>query len=375
MRLAVVAADYTPGEADQLRRDMAAWRRSGRMEQHRERLVSRMRKKGIALEFAERVFQQIQGFGEYGFPESHAASFALISYAGSWLKCHEPAVFACALLNAQPMGFYSIATIVDDAVRHSIEVRPVDALTSAWDCTLEPKERDLAIRMGLRTVKRLGQADWKRIERARANGPIASIEEFRKRSQLDERALTALAEAGAFEGLASERRSALWTTLGVARSKEASLFELDERAVEFERLSRYQEICWDYERTSHSTRGHVLAPLRAELTRKRLPDAASVRTLKHGARARYAGMVICRQHPATASGVTFMTLEDETGFVNVVLWKQVFDRYALLAKTASFLGVAGKIQEQDGVVHLVADKLWTPKLEVDVPEIASRDFH
>ena len=220
MKLAVVAADYTPGEADQLRRDMAAWHRTGQIDRHRDRLVTRMMAKGIAREFAERVFEQIRGFGDYGFPESHAASFALIAYATAWLRCHYPEVFVCSLLNAQPMGFYTPATIVGDAVRHGVEVRPVDVTASAWDCTLEPLDAPVsrpafAVRMGLRYVKSLSEGrDWRRIETARTKRPFASMEDFTRRTRLDERVVRRLAEAGAFARFEGERRIALWGGVG-----------------------------------------------------------------------------------------------------------------------------------------------------------------
>ncbi len=377
MKLAVVAADYTPGEADQLRRDMAAWRRDGRIAQHRDRLVSRMQKKGIAVEFAERVFQQICGFGEYGFPESHAASFALISYAGSYLKCHYPAEFTCGLLNALPMGFYSAATIIEDAKRHGVEVRPIDLAQSDWDCTLERSldsstPPTFAIRMGLRFVKGLGQKEWATIERHR---PFESIEALAA-SGLNEKAMSALSEAGALTSLSTSRRSALWESLGLARARPTPLSVDHEPPSSFAPLSEREVIGWDYRASSHSTHGHPLAPLREALSAQGLPDARMVTTLPHGRRVRYAGLVICRQRPGTASGVTFMTLEDESGFVNVVLWTQVFERYLIVAKTQSFLGITGKLQKQDNVVHLVAEALWIPEIPgMPVPEIDSRDFH
>jgi error-prone DNA polymerase len=377
MRLAVVAADYTPGEADQLRRDMAAWRRTGRMEKHRERLITRMLAKGIAPEFAERVFQQILGFGEYGFPESHAASFALISYAAAYLRRHYPAEFTCALLNAQPMGFYSPATIVDDAKRHGVVFRPVDVRVSEWDCTLEPlAPSHFAVRMGLRYVKSLGEGDWKRIEAARREKAFASIEDFARRSGLDQGALAALAESGALESFKSTRRGALWKVHGIPHEVEDSLpLPRREPVPEFKALDPCETISWDYRSTSHSTRGHPLAPLRRYLRAQGLPDAKTVSILPNGAKVRYAGLVICRQRPGTASGVTFMTLEDETGFVNVVLWTRVFRAYALLAKTAAFLGVTGKLEKRDGVAHLIADSLWRPRVELEPERVASRDFH
>ena len=449
MKLAVVAADYTPGEADQLRRDMAAWHRTGRIDRHRDRLVTRMIAKGIAKEFAERVFEQIRGFGDYGFPESHAASFALIAYATAWLRCHYPDVFACSLLNAQPMGFYTPATIVDDAFRHGVEVRPVDVTASAWDCTLEPIDalasrparcpsvrgyreggrvargwprreagravRDrawqedrravhdhawresaqavrgrigtvpdgmscrpaFAVRMGLRYVKSLSEErDWRRIEAARTERPFASMEDFVRRTQLAERVVRRLAEAGAFVRFEGERRTALWEALDLGRMPASSLpIAQCEPRPHFEPLGEFETIAWDYRFSAHSTRGHPLAPLRDALTARKLPDARTVAGMPDGRRVRYAGIVICRQRPGTASSVTFMTLEDETGFVNIVVWKRVFDEHAVLARTASFLGVTGKLQSESGVVNIVAEALWTPEIPARPPSAGSRDFH
>ncbi len=400
MQLAVVAADYTPGEADQLRRDMAAWRRSGRIEDHRHRLVSRMMAKGIAPEFAERVFDQIRGFGEYGFPESHAASFALIAYATSWLRCHYPDVFTCALLNAQPMGFYAPATIVDDARRHGIEVRPIDVTCSDWDCTLEPggetpasrargeggageavgpaRTSRFAVRMGLRYVKGLSRSrDGVRIETARGQAPFDSVEDFIARTGLDEEMSSRLAEAGALAGLQERRRDALWRVRGVVRTHAPVLpagAARDETPA-FEDLDLRETIAWDYRTSAHSPRGHPLAALREHLSVLRLPDARTVSSMRDGRKTRYAGLVICRQRPGNAGGVVFMTLEDETGFVNVVIWSRVFDEHALIARTASFLGVTGTIQQAAGVVHLVADTLWRPELDRGPTAVGSRDFH
>jgi len=383
MRLAVVAADYTPGEADQLRRDMAAWRKSGRIERHHQRLVSRMLAKGIAREFAERVFEQIRGFGEYGFPESHAASFALIAYATAWLKCHHPAEFACSLLNAQPMGFYSPATIVDDAKRHGVEVRPIDVLTSRWRCTLEPasdpsgdaRKAHFSVRMGLRYVKGLSVDHGERIERARALDTFLSLDDFMRRSELGEKPLKQLAEAGALDGFGSDRRQSLWAVLTSARPCKRELpMTVAEPTPEFAPLDALETIGWDYRSSHHSTRGHPLAPLRAELTARGLPDARTLASMKDGQRISYAGSVICRQRPSTAGGVVFMTLEDETGFVNLVLWERVFEQYAILAKTCSFLGVTGRLQVEQNVVHLVVEKLWSPRLDVRPASRRSRDF-
>jgi error-prone DNA polymerase len=370
IRLAVVAADYTPGEADQLRRDMAAWKKTGRIERHRDRLVSRMTAKGIAEEFAHRVFEQIRGFGEYGFPESHAASFALIAYATAWMRKHHPDVFACSLLNAQPMGFYAPATIVEDAKRHGVTVLPVDVMVSTWECAMEEK----FVRLGLRYVKGLHEATAKRLLEARAARPFASIEDLVVRAKLDEGSITRLAEAGALAALAPNRRSALWAAKGAARLARAAV-EAEEPGASFRDLDEFETIGWDF-RTMHlSARAHPLAPLRRQLAAKRLPDAETVRALPDGKRTHYAGLVICRQRPGTASGVVFLTLEDETGFVNVVVWTKVYEKHRVLVKTASFLGVSGKLQVQDGVTHLIAESFWRPKIERAPADVASRDFH
>ena len=375
MRLAVVAADYTPGEADQLRRDMAAWHRTGRMERHRERLITRMQAKGIAPQFAERVFEQIRGFGEYGFPESHAASFALIAYATAWLKCHYHSEFTCALLNAQPMGFYAPATIVEDAKRHHVIVRPIDVQVSEWDCTLE-SAGGFAVRMGLRYVKGLGERDWDSIAGARHAASFASVDDFVRRTTLDEGILGTLAEAGAFDGFNVARRRSLWDVRWLARAREESLsLPACESIPLFDSLSAFEEVKWDYRTTSHSPRRHPLEPMRASLTRQGLPDARTVTSMKNGENVRYAGLVICRQRPGTAGGVVFMTLEDETGFVNVVVWESVLQRYSVLAKTLSFLGITGTLQVEDNVVHLVAESFWEPKVGLKPTGAPSRDFH
>lgn len=380
MRLAIVAADYTPGEADQLRRDMAAWRRSGQIDKHRERLVSRMQQKGIPEEFAVRVFEQIRGFGEYGFPESHAASFALIAYATAWLRCHYPAEFLCALLNALPMGFYSAATLVADAQRKGIEIRPIAVGPSEWDCTLEPatsptENRPFAVRIGLRFVNGLGKGERTKIEAGAAQGAFSGLSDFVQRTRLGLRPLEALAKAGAFEIMGLSRREALWSVRKTIKDSANSLpITAHEQQAHFSQLDLFQTIAWDYQASSHSPRGHPMEPLRADLQRLGLPDSNKLATMPHGTRTQYIGVVICRQRPMTAAGVTFMTLEDEMGFVNIVVWNTVFERYKLIAKTATLLGVSGRLQQQDNVVHLIADSLWIPDLLAPAnPE--SRDFH
>ena len=392
MRLAVVAADYTPGEADQLRRDMAAWRSSGRIDKHEQKFIQRMVKKGIALEFAQRVFDQIRGFGEYGFPESHAASFALIGYCTAWMKCHYPVEFYCALLNAWPMGFYSPATIIEDGKRHKVEFLPADVLASEWECILvtpdhandqsSDRRDQFAIRMGLRFVKGLGEGDWDRIRMAR-KGQLRSCTDFIKSTGLDEGALAALAESGALGCFGMERREALWQVYGTrGRRSIEQLADIpslplpdSELLPELSSLSTLESVGWDYSTMGHSTLGHLLEPLREELARKGLPDAHGLANKPDGSRASYAGIVICRQRPGTANGVVFMTLEDESGFVNLVLWETVFVKYRTLLLTNSFLGVTGKIQSKEGVVHLIVESCWIPELTWEPESIESRDFH
>jgi error-prone DNA polymerase len=395
MRLAMEAADYSPGEADQLRRDMARWRRHGPIEKHHDRIVSRMTRKGISAAFAERVFDQIRGFGEYGFPESHAASFALIAYATAWVKCHYPAEFTCALLNALPMGFYLPGTIVQDARRHGLTVRPVDVTRSDWDSTLEEIDpaappppspadlarRPLAVRMGLRLVKGLAAADADRLLQARRQRGFTSLADLARRARPPHDALLALAEAGALEALVGDRRQALWQVHALIRRDRPGQLELPLEdpapAPVLPELSSHETITWDWQRTEHSPRGHLLEPLRGALRRLGLPTAAEVARIADGRRARYAGVVICRQRPATAKEVTFMTLEDETGFVNLVLWARVYEEFRVLARTRSFLGVTGRIQNEDGVVHLVVQELWVPELASgrQPARAGARDFH
>jgi error-prone DNA polymerase len=399
MKLAIAVADYTPGEADQLRRDMAAWRSSGRIDQHHERLVSRMIANGIDAEFAERVFQQIRGFGEYGFPESHAASFALIAWVTAWLRTHQLPAFTCALLNAQPMGFYSPATLVEDARRHGVEVRPVDVRHSDWDCTLEPRTIEgggggprphdrFALRMGLRWIRGFHAHDAEKLLAARHEPAWRDLDSFVRSTGLQKRALQLLAEAGALEGfdraprplndITSTRRDAAWAVRGALARADDRLpmhIEVSAQQPAFARLDHGEAMGWDYRTSMHSTRGHPLELLRDQLERQGIPNAEGLESVADGHKVRYVGLVICRQQPGTASGVTFCTLEDETGFVNLVIWKQVFERHTILARTAAILGVDGRVQRSEGVTHLIADTLWEPDFELATEGTRSRDFH
>jgi error-prone DNA polymerase len=397
MKLAVEAAGYTPGEADQLRRDMAAWRRSGRIEKHRTRMIPRMLAEGIPEEFAERVFSQIRGFGEYGFPESHAASFALLAYVTAWLRCHHHEAFTCAILNAQPMGFYTPATLVEDAKRHGVEVLPININKSSWDCTLEvitdagtdtgtdtgtdadadtgtDTDTVTGVRMGLRYVKGLGVIEREHLESGES--PYPNLATFVRQTRLNKKALHALAETGAFECFGLNRRDAIWQVRSLSRFAQDSLpLEPASSQISFASLASDDQVIWDYRSSHHSTRGHPMRGLRHALRSRGIAEATRIHDCTDGDELDYVGMVICRQRPGTASGVTFFTLEDETGFVNVVVWKQVFDRHAALAKTAALLGVTGEIQKADGVIHLMAKSLWAPDLTLADQTHRSRDFH
>jgi len=386
MKLAMIAADYTPGEADQLRRDMAAWRKTGRIEAHHSKLIERMVAKGIDRSFAEQVFDQIRGFGEYGFPESHAASFALIAYCTAWMRHHYPTVFTCALLNAWPMGFYAPATIIEDAKRMGLRILPVDVLQSRWHSVIDTQNLDQkgrpAIRMGLRFIKGFGRGDYTLLVAARNSKP-ASLKQFMRTCSLAEDTLQMLAGSGAFSCFGVDRREALWQTAGSGRNRKRLEAETKEMAlplasgeddVSFDVLTDYETIVWDYRNASHSALGHPLEPHREELKRNRIPDAAELSLLPDGSQARYAGLVICRQRPETASGTVFMTLEDESGFVNLVIWKKIFERFRRELITATFLGVEGRVQAQDGVTHLIVTSCFRPRLSFTPVAPTSRDF-
>jgi error-prone DNA polymerase len=365
MKIAIHTAGYTPGEADQLRRDMAAWRSAGRIEQHHDKLVQRMVEKGVDEVFAERIFAQIRGFGEYGFPESHAASFAFIAYITAYLKCHHPAAFTCALLNAQPMGFYSPATVVQDALRHKVKVLPIDINHSDWDCTLQRRGSAWDIRMGLRYIRGFGTQERSALQQAAQAGvrPYTDVAHLVQHTGLSQKSLLALAEAGALSSLQVLRRDAIWAVRGLSASRHDSLaLPLKSQVQKFVPLRRTEAIVWDHRTSFHSTHGHPMQALRGELMKQRMPHAMQLSTLPDGHRVHYVGMVICRQRPQTASGVAFFTLEDETGMVNLVLWKQVFEQFETVAKTCTLLGVSGHVQRDTqtaaATVHVIAKTLW-----------------
>jgi error-prone DNA polymerase len=372
MQLAVVAAGFTPGEADQLRRSMAAWKRKGGLEPFEERLVQGMLARGYRREFAEALYRQILGFGEYGFPESHSASFALLVYASAWLKCHHPAAFCAALLNSQPMGFYAPAQLVQDARRHGVEVRSPDVGASNWDCTLEAG----AVRLGLRRVGGLSEAAANRIVSVRAAGPFASTEDLARRAALDRRELRCLAEGGALAALAGHRRQAHWAVAGL-RPAAGILREapLGEPLLELPAPGEGEDIVADYASLGLTLGRHPVALLRSRLQDLKLISAQTLCARPHGSRVRAAGLVTCRQRPDTASGVVFVTLEDETGSVNVVVWRDLVERQRRELLGARLLGVEGVIERDGDVVHLVARRLSDHSQLLGQLLTHSRDFH
>lgn len=376
MQLAVVAAGFTPGEADQLRRAMGAWRRQGVIEQFREKFIDGMLGNGYDLDFAERVFKQIQGFGEYGFPESHSASFALLAYASSWLKRHHPAAFTASLINSQPMGFYTSAQLVSDARRHGVEVRPVDVCRSQWDCTLEPDGRHQpALRLGFRMIVGLPRQIAESIVRIRDLRPYESFDEFRTRTRLDNAALSRLSRADAFRSLNMSRRPALWDSLPDQRPQP--LFN-DHRQAEtptaLPRMSDFAQIIADYQATGLSLTGHPLESFRRRFQEVGIVSAESLKTHEADRRVRVAGIVLNRQHPGTARGITFMTLEDETGTANLVVHPNVWSRFRSTARTATALIARGILQKESGVIHVVVDQLHDLTTPIAGGRYQSRDF-
>ena len=380
MQLAITAAEYTPGEADQLRRAMAAWKRHGGLEVHRERLFTGMAKKGYTREFAERIFEQIKGFGSYGFPESHAASFALITYVSCWLKCHEPAAFSCALLNSLPMGFYQPPQLVADARRHGIDVRPVDVRYSEWDCTLEPwpddAARQPALRLGMRLVQGLRQEAAGRISSARAQASFRDLDDLAFRAELDRATLGQLAEAAALRGLAGHRHRARWNTAGT--EQQLPLFAGTQGVVESRIAipppSTVENTRADYASTGLTLGTHPVALIRRQLSQRRYRRSTELATLPNGRHARFAGIVILRQRPQTASGVTFLTLEDESGMVNVVVWQQVAERQRRVFLESQLLAVEGRMESADGSQHLIATRLENLSPLLAGLSTNSRDF-
>jgi len=409
MKIAIVAGGFTPGEADKLRRAMATFKRTGTIGMFKTKMIEGMVARNYPRDFAERCFSQIEGFGEYGFPESHAASFALLVYASSWLKCRYPDVFAAALLNAQPMGFYAPAQIVRDLRGHGVEVRPVDINHSDWDATLEPGERaaarldtlhrDMAgdirsthaLRLGLRKIKGLSQEHGRMIVQNRAAG-YACIRDFWLRTGLPTHVIARLADADAFGSLGLTRRQALWAAKALGRvgavEDDLPLFRTSvpavtpqisvphEPAVRLPAMPLGEEVVNDYRFLELSLRAHPASFLRADLDRYGIIRNEELRALPRGARVRVSGLITVRQQPGAANGVIFMTIEDETAIANIIVWPKTFERFRPVIMGARYVAVSGELQQESGVIHVVAawlDDLTSllARLTEDAPPIES----
>lgn len=368
MRVAIECAGFTPGEADMLRKSMATFKFTGGVSKFKEKLVAGMVANGYEAEFAEQTFRQLEGFGSYGFPESHAASFALIAYASAWLKCWHPDVFCAALLNSQPMGFYAPAQIVRDARDHGVEVRPVCANASRWDCTLEQTgdERRFAVRLGLRMVKGLANAHAAAIITARARLPFESIEDLWRRARVPVAALAQIAEADGFQpSLGLARREAIWA-IRVLRDEPLPLFaaaadkhadETPEPAIALRPMATGGDVVEDYRHVGLSLRDHPVSFLREDLRRRGIVSCQAAMDARDGRWLEAAGIVLVRQRPGSAKGVMFITLEDESGIANLVVWPKVFERFRRTILSAGMISVRGRIQREGEVVHLVAQRL------------------
>ncbi len=377
MKLAVVAAGFTPGEADRLRRAMAAWKRKGGLEPFQQKLIEGMRANGYSDEFAQQIYRQILGFGEYGFPESHSASFALLVYVSAWMKCHHPALFTAALLNSQPMGFYAPAQLVQDAQRHGVEIRGVDVQHSDWDCTLERRDDGQpALRLGMRLVKGLSEAAAQRIVEVRRRAAFASMQALVEHAQLDRRTLNALAAAGAFASLSGDRHQAVWSVSGV--EAPMPLFpevEIPEGAPLLRAPTEGQDIAADYRALGLTLGRHPLAILRERLQRERVLTAAELKKMPTGMTVRAAGLVITRQRPGSASGVTFVTLEDETGSVNLIVWRDIAEQQRRALLGSRLMQVTGTLQHQGEVMHVIAQRMTDRSRLLGKLMTSSRDFH
>jgi len=379
MQLAMVAAGFSGGEADQLRRTMAAWKRKGGLEQYRDKLIAGMLKRGYEYEFAEQLFRQIKGFSDYGFPESHSASFALIAYVSSWMKHYHPAAFCCALLNSQPMGFYAPAQLIKDAQRHGVKVLPVDVSVSSYECTLESTDsRELNLRLGLNRVKGLSKGGAIGVSEACREKAFATAQDLVFRSGINKKDLESLAAADALRGLSGDRYRAFWQASGVKNLPSPDLFDFADSGFGVDVLlpvaTESQNIIGDYAATGFTLRRHPVALLRDHLNNYQVSRANELGGLENESSAKVAGIVTCRQRPITASGVTFITLEDESGFVNVVVWPSLGEKYRPVVRQAVLLGIVGHVQISDGVIHLIASELVDLTHWLGSMRLLSRDF-
>ena len=363
MKIAMVAAEFSPAEANQLRKAMATFRSRGLVSSHKEKMVSRMVGRGYDPDFAARCFSQIEGFGEYGFPESHAASFAKLVYVSSWMKCHYPAAFACALLNSQPMGFYAPAQIVRDARDHGVAVRPVDVNLSDWNCTLEPGGEGFALRLGLRQVGGMREEAALRIMAAR-DMPYEDVAALKSRARLDAGTIRRLAAADAMRSMGADRRQALWQAQALRDAPALPIFDHAEAAgegpepeVHLPTMPKAEHVVADYQTLRLSLKAHPISFYRASLRAQGYRCAADLAGLGHGARVSLAGLVLVRQKPGSAKGVCFITLEDETGVANLVIWPKLFKHFRSVIMAARLLVVHGQVQTDGRVIHIVADRL------------------
>ena len=386
MKLAMVAAGFTGDEADALRRAMAAWKRKGGLEKFRDKLINGMLERHYERDFAERIYNQMMGFGEYGFPESHAASFALLVYDSAWLKCYEPAAFTCALLNSLPMGFYAPAQLVRDAREHGVEVRPVRVESSNLDSALERCESDdgtlapPALRLGFKLVKSLSTAGAERIEAARAKRPFDSVQDLAERAALDRTDLEALAAAGALTSLSGNRHLAFWEVAGTERTlplapRVARTADEEEGRPLLTTPSDWESVVADYRSMGLTLGSHPLQLLRERLARSNFLRSVDLQKTAHGADVRVAGLVLVRQHPGSAKGVTFMTLEDETGVVNIIVWNKVATAQRRPLIESRLLEVQGELQRMHGVTHVIAQRLIDRSSLIGELLARSRDFH
>jgi error-prone DNA polymerase len=378
MQLAMVAAGFSAGEADQLRRAMAAWKRKGGLEKFEDKLLNGMKARGYAEAFAQQIFRQIKGFGEYGFPESHSASFALLAYASSWLKRYHPAAFVCALLNSQPMGFYAPAQLVRDAQRHGVKVLPVDVNRSEHDCTLEyveSAEAALALRLGLRMVKGLSEPGIAALCDARRHQAFSDVQDLASRAKLNKSDMQSLAAADALKRLSGDRHQAFWQVAGTENG--LALFpspDFHETDVLLQKPSEGQDIVSDYAALGLSVGRHPLELLRVRLANYKISTSLQLWDMPNGAFAKAAGLVICRQRPGSANNVMFVTLEDELGHTNVVVWPNVAEQQKKALLKARLLAVTGTVQQEDGVLHLIAKKLEDLSAWLGQLDARSRDF-
>ncbi len=369
MKVAIVGAGFTASEADQLRRAMATFKFTGGVSHFYDKLVEGMVERGYPRDFAERTFKQIEGFGSYGFPESHAASFAKIAYASCWMKHHHPDVFCAALLNAQPMGFYAPAQVVRDAREHGVEVRPACINASRWDCTLEPtNSRYLAVRLGLRQVRGLANVQGAAIVAARGEAPFESVEEVWRRAGVPRAAIERLAEADAFHALGQDRRQGLWKVRGLGEAPLPLFAAADARdaafspeglepAVALKPMSDGREVVEDYRALQLSLRAHPLAFLRDDLTRRGVKRCADLASIRDGRHVEVAGIILVRQKPGSAKGVLFITIEDESGIANGILWPDRFEAQRRTVMSAAMIGMKGRLQKEGEVIHVICDRI------------------